>query len=476
MRTGQLGMLLALCRAIGVVTLAAGLLVCARTEHPGAGAAVAAAGALAAWASGRARRRHELAPVSELLVRIGEGDIAARARMPVETESSRVMRAALRAQRGFAEALARAEDERDELRATLGALGTGLLSLDAQRRVRSTNAAAERILGISGAVSRGRLLAECVRDPELLSFVEDSFASAGREEVWPRTPGEHPLSGSPRPAELQLHGAGAAAVMVAAEPLRRADGRIDGMIILIEDVTRLRRLESMRTDFAANVSHELRTPITNIKGYAETLQEVGFADAPQAQRFVEVIQRNAQRLAALVEDILLLSFLEQPGHAEQIERHPIQVDDVIAEVVEELAPPAAARRVSVHVGDPSHLIIMADRRLALQAVGNLVSNAVKFSAEGSSVRVRVIGERGFAEIAVADEGPGIPERHLPRIFERFYRVDKARSREQGGTGLGLSIVKHVARVHGGSVHAESVVGRGSTFRLLLPLAKTSENT
>jgi two-component system phosphate regulon sensor histidine kinase PhoR len=325
-------------------------------------------------------------------------------------------------------------------------------------------------------VSRGRLLAECVRDPELLSFVEDSFASAGREEVWPRTPGEHPLSGSPRPAELQLHGAGAAAVMVAAEPLRRADGRIDGMIILIEDVTRLRRLESMRTDFAANVSHELRTPITNIKGYAETLQEVGFADAPQAQRFVEVIQRNAQRLAALVEDILLLSFLEQPGHAEQIERHPIQVDDVIAEVVEELAPPAAARRVSVHVGDPSHLIIMADRRLALQAVGNLVSNAVKFSAEGSSVRVRVIGERGFAEIAVADEGPGIPERHLPRIFERFYRVDKARSREQGGTGLGLSIVKHVARVHGGSVHAESVVGRGSTFRLLLPLAKTSENT
>lgn len=463
-------MLLALMRAIGVLAIAVGLATAFWTEHPKSGAFAAACGILTAWTAGRARRRHELATVSELLVRIGDGDIAARARMPIEPEASRVMRAALRAQRGFAEALARAEDERDELRATLGALGTGLLALDAQRRVRSTNAAAERILGIQGTAVRGRLLAECVRDPELLTFVEDSFASASREDVAPRAPGQHPLNDSPRPAELQLQGPGAAAVVAAAEPLRRADGRIDGMIILIEDVTRLRRLESMRTDFAANVSHELRTPITNIKGYAETLQEVGFEDAAQARRFVEVIQRNAQRLAALVEDILLLSFLEQPGHAEQIEKHPISVDEVIAEVAEELGPPASARGVTVHVAEPSGLVITADRRLALQAIGNLVSNAVKFSPEGSTIRVWVTKDRGFAEIAVADEGPGIPERHLPRIFERFYRVDKARSREQGGTGLGLSIVKHVARVHGGSIHAESVVGRGSTFRLLLPLA------
>ena len=463
-------MLLAITRAIGVLGVAAGLAAGLWSGYPKAGALVASCGALVAWAAGRARRRRELATVSELLVRIGDGDIAARARMPIEGEASRVMRAALRAQRGFAEALARAEDERDELRATLGALGTGLLSLDAQRRVRSTNAAAERILGIPGTATRGRLLAECVRDPELLTFVEDSFASASREDAAPRIPGEHGLNGSPRPAELQLQGPGAAAVMAAAEPLRRADGRIDGMIILIEDVTRLRRLESMRTDFAANVSHELRTPITNIKGYAETLQEVGFDDAAQARRFVEVIQRNAQRLAALVEDILLLSFLEQPGHHEQIERHPIAVDDVVAEVLEELGPPAAARKVAVQLAEPSHLTIVADRRLALQAIGNLVSNAVKFSSEGSTVQVRVTRDRGFAEIAVTDEGPGIPERHLPRIFERFYRVDKARSREQGGTGLGLSIVKHVARVHGGHITAESVVGRGSTFRLSLPLA------
>ena len=466
-------MLLALLRATGALAIAAGVATAWRTAHPTVGTFIAASGALLAWAAGHMRRRRELATVSDLLVRIGEGDIAARARMPIEGEASRVMRAALRAQRGFAEALARAEDERDELRATLGALGTGLLSLDAQRRVRSTNAAAERILGIQGTAVRGRLLAECVRDPELLTFVEDSFASATREDAAPRASEDHPLNDSPRPAELQLQGPGAAAVMAAAEPLRRADGRIDGMIILIEDVTRLRRLESMRTDFAANVSHELRTPITNIKGYAETLQEVGFEDASQARRFVEVIQRNAQRLAALVEDILLLSFLEQPGHAEQIERHPIELDEVIAEVLEELGPPATARRVSVSVGKPSGLVINADRRLALQAIGNLVSNAVKFSPEGSAVHVRVTRERGFAEIAVADEGPGIPDRHLPRIFERFYRVDKARSREQGGTGLGLSIVKHVARVHGGSVSAESVLGRGSTFRLLLPLAATS---
>lgn len=464
------GTVLSLSRAFGMLTAALGLSAAMWTGHARAGAAAAALGALAAWAAGRAGRQRDLSVVSDLLIRIGDGDIAARARMPSGPEASRVMRAALRAQRGFAEALARAEDERDELRATLGALGTGLLSLDAQRRVRSTNAAVERILGVSGPSVRGRLLAECVRDPELLTFVEDSFASAEREDAMPRATGERALHESPRPAELQLQGPGAAAVMAAAEPLRRADGRIDGMIILIEDVTRLRRLESMRTDFAANVSHELRTPITNIKGYAETLQEVGFEDAAQARRFVEVIQRNAQRLAALVEDILLLSFLEQPGHAEQIEMHPIAIDEVIAEVVEELAPPAAARRITLDVSDASRLTVMADRRLALQAVGNLVANAVKFSPEGSSVRVRVTASDGLVEIAVADEGPGIPERHLHRIFERFYRVDKARSREQGGTGLGLSIVKHVARVHGGSAHAESVVGRGSTFRLLLPLA------
>ena len=464
-------MVLALLRAAAAIAAAAGLAACAWSSYPRTGALVAAVGALAAWAAGRARRRHELGSVSDLLLRIGDGDIAARVRMPSETDASRVMRAALRAQRGFAEALARAEDERDELRATLGALGTGLLSLDAQRRVRSTNAAAERILGIEGNTVRGRLLAECVRDPELLTFVEDSFASASREDVALRAPDGHPLNDSPRPAELQLQGPGAAAVMAAAEPLRRADGRVDGMIILIEDVTRLRRLESMRSDFAANVSHELRTPITNIKGYAETLQEVGFDDSAQARRFVGVIQRNAQRLAALVEDILLLSFLEQPGHAEQIDKQAIAVDDVIAEVVEELGPPAAARRVTVNVAGPSGLVVMADRRLALQAIGNLVSNAVKFSSEGSTVRIWTARDKGFAEIAVADEGPGIPERHLPRVFERFYRVDKARSREQGGTGLGLSIVKHVARVHGGSIHAESVVGRGSTFRLLLPTAQ-----
>jgi two-component system phosphate regulon sensor histidine kinase PhoR len=470
MRPDRTAMLLSMLRALGVLAAVAGLSVAFWTGHARHGALLTGIGAILAWSAGRARRRRELATVSDLLARIGDGDIAARARMPHDDDASRVMRAALRAQRGFAEALARAEDERDELRATLGALGTGLLSLDAQRRVRSTNAAAERILGLSATAARGRLLAECVRDPELLSFVEDSFASAEREDVAPRPTGQTALHDSPRPAELQLHGPAAAAVMAAAEPLRRADGRIDGMIILIEDVTRLRRLESMRTDFAANVSHELRTPITNIKGYAETLQEVGFDDAAQARRFVEVIQRNAQRLAALVEDILLLSFLEQPGHAEQIERHPIAVDEVIAEVMEELGPPASARGVTLQAAEPSGLTINADRRLTIQAIGNLVSNAVKFSPEGSTVRVWATQEHGFVEIAVADQGPGIPERHLPRIFERFYRVDKARSREQGGTGLGLSIVKHVARVHGGSIHAESVVGRGSTFRLLLPLA------
>jgi two-component system phosphate regulon sensor histidine kinase PhoR len=241
----------------------------------------------------------------------------------------------------------------------------------------------------------------------------------------------------------------------------------------------------MRSDFVANVSHELRTPITNIKGYVETIQQIGLSDAGQVNRFLEIVERNASRLGALVEDLLSISFLESSNSKERVTMASTPVNALIDWVDAELGPAAEARGVKLTRNIESDLQLHANALLIEQAIGNLVSNAIRYSPQGSSIEIsartsdasqksssNTIGEIGIgmAVIIVTDQGPGIPEKHLPRLFERFYRVDSARSREDGGTGLGLAIVKNIAMVHGGSVRAESVIGQGSRFSLMIPLA------
>jgi two-component system phosphate regulon sensor histidine kinase PhoR len=230
----------------------------------------------------------------------------------------------------------------------------------------------------------------------------------------------------------------------------------------------------MRSEFAANVSHELRTPITNIKGYVETLLQVGVDNPAQMRRFLEIVHRNTVRLSGIVEDILTLAFLEEPEAKQSLARLPMPAGDIVRQVVEDLGSAANAKSIKVVTRLQTDTLVLANRSLAEQALANLVSNAVKYSGEGTQVTIEVADEGELVRLSVEDQGPGIAAKHLPRIFERFYRVDKARARTQGGTGLGLAIVKHIATIHGGRVDVTSQVSQGSRFSLFLPRAHTRE--
>jgi len=195
--------------------------------------------------------------------------------------------------------------------------------------------------------------------------------------------------------------------------------------ISLVDVTRMRRLESMRSEFAANVSHELRTPITNIKGYVETLLQVGVDDPTRMQRFLEIIHRNTVRLSGIVEDILTLAFLEEPEARQTIARAPVPADEIVAQVVEDLETAAAVKSIAIEVRGLRDAWVLANRSLAEQALANLVSNAIKYTTEGTTVSVEVAEDGEFVRMAVIDRGPGIAPKHLPRLFERFYRIDRS---------------------------------------------------
>jgi two-component system phosphate regulon sensor histidine kinase PhoR len=402
-------------------------------------------------------RSRDLRMIEAALDAMAEGRLPARFDRPQGGQAFRVSRALGRAQRDVSTTISRLTVERDELQAILEALGNGLIALDREQRIRSANRIAEQLLGLSGEY-RGKLLQQATRQPDLSRFVNESLAANGHLG-----------------AEIRLEGVETLVMQAASEPLPGSDGRLDGLLIVLDDITRLKRLESMRTDFAANVSHELRTPITNIKGYVETLQEIGYDDPPQVGHFIEIIHRNTRRLSMLVEDLLSLASLDQIDSRTGLEFEDLEIGQVLGDVQGELGDTARAKQVALSVSCGPGIRVFANRTLVHQAVANLVSNAIKYSPTGSSVEVegRLAGD--VVEIEVVDNGPGIPAKHLPRIFERFYRVDKARSRELGGTGLGLALVKHIALAHGGAVDAQSVVGKGSRFTIRLPLADAGKS-
>ena len=346
----------------------------------------------------------------------------------------------------------RVEERLHEIERVLRATPIAVLALDHMQRIVGSNPAAERLLNFDEQTARGRLLQEVVRQPALNHAIQRARAAEGQLQD------ELHLEFDP-PLEMQ----------VSCEPLQ-IDSQPPGLVISLVDVTRMRRLESMRSEFAANVSHELRTPITNIKGYVETLLQVDLEDAARRRKFLEIIHRNTVRLSGIVEDILTLAFLEEPGSRQTLEFSPASVREMVNEVVDALGSAAAMKSITITVKVPDALTIDANHSLLEQALANLVSNAIRYSGEGTAVRIECTEEGDQVRISVHDQGPGIASRHLPRLFERFYRVDQARARAQGGTGLGLSIVKHIATIHGGGVDVASQVGSGSSFSLLLPRA------
>jgi len=345
--------------------------------------------------------------------------------------------------------------QRNETEAILSSLVEGVVALDHTSTILRSNHAFENLLGLKDRTVVGRKLLEVVRNSELDSMLREFGA------------GNHSLT---RDITL-VESDGARTLMVRGSVLLDIQGNDIGVLLVLNDVTRIRKLEDMRSDFVANVSHELKTPITSIKGYVETLQEMPVASDPDALRFLDIVARHADRLNSIVDDLLTLSRIEQDARSFEAEFQPIELADLVDSVVQFVEPIAQKKQVKIISKVDPGIVVQGNPGLLEQALVNLVSNACKYSEDGKIVEVIAIAG-AEVRILVKDQGFGIERRHLPRIFERFYRVDKARSRNLGGTGLGLAIAKHIALLHHGKIQVESDVGVGSTFTLTVPAALT----
>jgi two-component system phosphate regulon sensor histidine kinase PhoR len=341
--------------------------------------------------------------------------------------------------------------QRNEQEAVLSSMVEGVIAIDVDERVISINEAAAHLLDLDPVACIGRPVQEVARNPELQRFASDALASETAIE------GDLTLHG-PELCYLQAHGA----------PIRDGRHRRIGSVLVLNDVTRQRRLETVRSDFVANVSHELKTPITSIKGFLETLADGAVDDPQNARRFLAIALRQADRLNAIIEDLLSLSRVEQEAESGELPRAFERVRDILQGAVDVCQSKADAKGIAVNLDCPEELRADVNAPLLEQALVNLIDNAVKYSDPGSTVDVEAVANDANVTIKVRDRGAGIEATHLPRVFERFYRVDKARSRTLGGTGLGLSIVKHIAAAHGGTVEVESEPGKGTVFTLTLP--------
>lgn len=341
------------------------------------------------------------------------------------------------------------EFQQRRLETLLDSMLDGLIVLDATGRIALANHAAEMLFGFSRQMIGGSLL-EAVRHHEVAALA----ARLNTEQAIL----DH---------ELLLEGSPPRVLQVNAIALHDAAGTGTGAMLVFHDLTRLRELEGARQEFVANVSHELRTPLSLIKSAAETLIDGTKSDPAALDRLLQIIDRHADRLTLLIDDLLLLAKLDSDRLV--LHRQPAPLRAAAQEVFEDLAPRARAREVRLDNSIPDGLVASADPDRLRQVLSNLVDNGIKYGRAGGVLTVTASPlTGGRIEVCVRDDGPGIPREALARVFERFYRVDKARSREQGGTGLGLAIVKHAVQAHGGEVRVESEPGQGAAFYFTLP--------
>ena len=380
------------------------------------------------------------------------GDLGARTRVRRDDELGELARILDDSATLLQQRMAELARDRGRTDAILSALDDGVLAVDHRGTVVLANQRLGRAMGLDAAIGRHYL--EVVRQPEVAQLVEDVLRTGARRET---------------EAEL-LHLQRVYAIT--AVPFPGAEGTPHGVVLTFDDATERHRVERIRRDFVANASHELRTPLTSIRGFVEALEDGALAQPETAQRFLGKIRTHADRMAALVDDLLELSRLESATR--EPEWDETGVGELVDDVLASFAGPAGRKQVQLARtggGDPA---VVSDPERLRRILENLVDNAVKYTPPGGRVEVEVFaGPDGAARVTIADNGPGIPAEHLPRIFERFYRVDKARSRELGGTGLGLSIVRHLAESVGAAVTVESEPGRGTRFSVTLP-AKSAQ--
>ncbi|HEU5401995.1 MAG TPA: ATP-binding protein [Terriglobales bacterium] len=377
--------------------------------------------------------------IVEFSGRIAEGDLTARIAEPSNDEIGKVARSLDRTARRLEESFADVERGRRELVTLLNSMQEPVIAVGADSRVIWANERMERIL--PGGVHRNVALVENLRDPELLATFQRAMET--REVSTTRAHAVFPgrvfnVTAAPMP------GGGAVGVLT--------------------DLTEIERVERTRRDFIANVSHELRTPLTSIQGYAETLQETAASD--EQKEFLEVIRKNASRMARLTEDLLILARVE--SGEKEMRLTPTVPSELLKEAEQNFHETADNQGMQLEVSNEALRMVQADHDAIFQVFTNLIDNALKYARNGDRLQIGARDVPKGVEFFVRDFGPGISSEHLPRLFERFYRVDKARSRESGGTGLGLAIAKHIVLAHGGTIRAESELNRGSTFAFTLP--------
>lgn len=387
--------------------------------------------------------------------RFAAGDLAYRLPTDTTAEIAELSDGMNTMARQLSERFAVVEAQHRELAAVFASMVEGVLVVDEQQRIVSMNDAAAGLLGLEEGRIEGAVLEEVCRHPALARFIRRAHVSSHPVEE------DIALMTGDDPVYLQAHG------------LRlEGSAKARRVLVVLNDVTRLRRLEQVRRDFVANVSHELKTPVTSIMGFVETLQDGALDEPETARRFLDIIQRQSHRLQAIIEDLLCLSRLEQGSGAVGSDLAVRPVAEVFERAVQSCRPGADAAGMDLVVDCDPGLQTRLDADLMEQALVNLIENAVKYSGKPGRIDVGASRVDDHVLITVRDEGRGIESQHLPRLFERFYRVDKARSREQGGTGLGLAIVKHIARFHDGQVTVMSRPGEGSRFTIHLPHVET----
>lgn len=379
--------------------------------------------------------------------RFAEGDLDYRCLLPEPNEFARLAETMNSMAAQLTARIDAIRSQRSQLEAILAGMVEGVILLDEQWQIRTMNRAARtlfRVESIESREGRPRTLLEIVRNSEIYELVEATIRSGSTQEnevVLYQTPVRH----------MQVH---SSLVELGQQRL---------ILVVLHDITRLHELEQIRKEFVANVSHELKTPITSIKGFVETLRDGALDDHDEARRFLEIISNHTERLSLIIEDLLQLSRLEQ--RQESVPRETVATCELIESVVAASAERARQRNVTFVRECTAGSTVEVSRRLMEQALTNLIENAITYGRQGGTIVVAVTVKDGEQRFTVSDDGPGIAPEDLPRLFERFYRVERARSRAAGGTGLGLAIVKHIAQAHGGTVEAASKRGSGSRFTI-----------
>ncbi len=395
-------------------------------------------------------------PITELKLgaqRFARGDLQQTLPLPDSEEIAELTEAMNQMAQQLNERLKTLMRQRNEQEAVLSSMVESVFAIDRQERIISMNQAAANFFDVAPHNISLKPLHEVIRNSALQQFVTDALHS------------EAPLE-----RELTLYHKGEQFLQAGGAVLKDSLGRRVGVVIVLNDITRLRRLEKVRRDFVANVSHELKTPITSIIGFVETLRDGALQDGETAQRFLEIIDQQAERLNRIIEDLLLLSRMEQEHESAEslLSRSPINT--TLKTAVQLCQSTAEKKHIQITREESPEINAYINSSLLEQGIVNLLNNAIKYSEPGSRVILRTLQSDKEIRIEVHDEGCGIAPEHLPRLFERFYRVDKDRSRRQGGTGLGLAIVKHIAQLHRGYVTVKSTLGAGSCFRIHLPQA------